>query len=126
MTEPFRSIHYPIQIDAGLGTLAEENRYVAHITQLMRQVLLTNPGERINRPDFGCGVKQMLFAPNNEIAESLGKLTIVQALEHWLGSVIEVEHVELSSNEEKLEIHIHYTITALQTRKNLNLEISLP
>ena len=51
MKQAFTSIRYPIAVDVGLGRLAQETNYAEHVDQLIRQVLLTNPGERINRPD---------------------------------------------------------------------------
>ena len=53
MSSIIHSIKYPFAIDSGLGKLCEENGYNDHVVQLMKQVLFTNPGERINRPDFG-------------------------------------------------------------------------
>ena len=69
-----KNIYYPLKIDKGLGKIAEESDYENHIQQLIKQVLLTSPGERINRPDFGCGIRQMIFAPNSNITASLTKI----------------------------------------------------
>lgn len=121
----FKNIHYPLGIDKGNGKLTEETLYEDHIKQLIKQVLLTNPGERINRPDFGCGIRQMVFAPNSVVTESLLKVTILQALEEWLGTVIIVEEVEVYSLQEKLEVTVRYTIRALQQRTYLNMEVGL-
>ena len=62
METKIRSIKYPFGVDQGLKTWAEESEYRLHIIQMIKQVLLTNPGERINRPDFGCEIRRMLFA----------------------------------------------------------------
>ena len=56
MKQTFTSIRYPVAVDPARGALSEERSYPAHVEQLMMQVLLTNPGERINRPDFGCEI----------------------------------------------------------------------
>ena len=47
MGKPIKSIKYPFGIDQGMGTLAEEHDLANHIRQMMIQVLMTNPGERI-------------------------------------------------------------------------------
>ena len=119
------SVHYPFGIDSGLGTLAEENIYSRHVEQMIKQVLFTNPGERINRPDFGCGIPRMVFAPNSDVSANLAQVMINQALEKWLGTLIEVREVKAITNEEKLEINIAYILRARQERRFLNLEIPL-
>lgn len=119
------SIKYPFAVDRGLKTLAEENEYREHVIQLIKQVLLTNPGERINRPDFGCEIRRMLFNPNSEVSASLAQVSIFQALEKWLGTVISVENVKVQPIEERLEIRVVFVIKALQERTYLNLEVSL-
>ena len=78
----FTSIHYPFAVDAGLGGLAEESDYAEHVEQMIIQVLFTNPGERVNRPDFGCGLRRMVFAPNSDVAASLAQVTVFQALDN--------------------------------------------
>lgn len=125
MKEPFTSIKYPIAIDAGLGWLAEETVYAAHVEQLIKQVLFTNPGDRVNRPDFGCGLRRMVFAPNSEVAAELARVSVFQALEKWLGTLIDVHKVEVRALDEVLEISIAYILRARQERRYLNLEVTL-
>jgi phage baseplate assembly protein W len=125
MKEPFTSIRHPIAIDAGLGRLAREDRYAAHVEQLMRQVLLTNPGERINRPDFGCGLRRMVFAPNSNVSASLVQVSVLQALEKWLAPVVKTEEVVAVAENEKLLVTIRYVLKARQERRYLNVEVAL-
>ncbi len=125
MSRPFTSIAYPVAIDASLGRLQEETDYAAHVEQLIKQVLFTAPGERVNRPDFGCGVKRMVFAPNNEVSASLAQVTVLQALQHWLDPVIVVNNVKVSATNEVLQILVVYTLKARQQRLYLNLEVTL-
>jgi phage baseplate assembly protein W len=125
MRERFTAIRHPIGIDAGLGRLSVEGSYAAHVEQLMRQVLLTNPGERINRPDFGCGLRRMVFAPNSDVLASLLQVSVHQALEEWLSSVVEAEEVTVTAENEKLLVVIRYVLKARQERRYLNLELGL-
>jgi hypothetical protein len=125
MAEPFTSIHYPPGLDAGLGRLAVETNYAAHIEQLIKQVLFTNPGERVNRPDFGCGIRRMVFAPNSDVSASLAQVTVYQALDKWLSTVIDVSRVEVAARDEVLEVKIAYILKARQERRYLNLEVTL-
>jgi uncharacterized protein len=119
------SIRYPFAIDAGLGRLAEERNYAAHVEELMLQVLFTSPGERINRPDFGCGLRRMVFAPNSDVTASLTQVTIFEALDRWLGTVLDVQDVSVQALNEVLEVRIAYLLKARQERRYLNLEVTL-
>ncbi|QAA81840.1 hypothetical protein EI546_08965 [Aequorivita sp. H23M31] len=125
MNNQIHSIRYPFAIDDGFGKLAEERSYDQHIIQMIRQVLFTNPGERINRPDFGCGIRRMVFAPNSDVSANLTQVIINQALQKYLGNVIEVNEVKVESIDERLEINIVFLIKATQQRKYLNLEVTL-
>lgn len=123
MNEIIHSIKYPFAIDKSLGVLAEEKDYNEHVRQMMLQVLFTNPGERVNRPDFGCGIRKMVFAPNSDANASLLQVIITQALDKWLGDVITTEKVEARAIEERLEVKIVYTLKTNRQRQFLNIEI---
>jgi phage baseplate assembly protein W len=125
MQKTVNAIQYPFAIDGGLGQLAIESDYGEHVEQLMKQVLFTNPGERINRPDFGCGIRRMVFAPNSPESASLAQVTIYQALEKWLGPLIKVDQVEVNAVEETLNIKIRYILKARKERRYLNVEVSI-
>lgn len=124
MATPFTSIKYPFAIDSARGRLAEEEDYAEHIEQLIKQILFTAPGERINRPDFGCGIKRLVFAPNSVVTAALAQVTIYQSLTKWLGSAITVNDVKAAAIDERLEIKIAYTLKARQERRYLNLEVA--
>ena len=124
MPTPFTSIEHPFAVDAGRGRLAEEENYAEHIEQMMFQVLFTAPGERINRPDFGCGVKRLVFAPNSEASAALAQVTIYDSLTRWLGSAITVNDVKAVAIDSRLEISIAYTLKARGERRYLNLEVT--
>lgn len=125
MGKPFRSIRHPMAIDPALGILDEETTYARHIDQLVRQVLLTSPGERINRPDFGCGVKRMVFALNSRVTARLAQANIFESLNRWLSPAIVVEDVKAEAREEVLQIAIAYTLRARGEKRYLNLEVTL-
>ena len=124
MKEDFTSIRFPIAVDSALGRLQEEVDYPEHVDQLIRQVLFTGPGERINRPDFGCGIKRLVFAPNSEVSAALAQVTIFEALTRWLGTAITVNDVQALAIDERLEIQIAYTLKARGERRYLNLEVT--
>lgn len=125
MRERFTSIRHPIAIDPGRGSLVVEDDYAAHVEQLMRQVLLTNPGERINLPDFGCGLRRMIFAPNNDVTANLIQVSILQGMEKWLTNLIKVDEVKVTAGDETLFVLIKYLLKARQERRYLNVTVGL-
>jgi hypothetical protein len=125
METKIKSFKYPFTVDQGLQSWGEENDYRQHIVQLIKQVLLTNPGERINRPEFGCEIRRMLFSPNSEVAASLAQVSIFKSLEKYLGNVIAVDNVKVQPVDEKIEIRVVFMIKALQERRFLNIEVSM-
>ncbi|MEO1208777.1 MAG: GPW/gp25 family protein [Cyanobacteria bacterium J06638_20] len=81
-----------------------------HIRDMIEQLLFTNPGERVNRPEFGSGLLQLVFAPNSpELAATL-QFTMQAALQQWLGDVIEVQALEVTSEDARLQVFLHYGI----------------
>lgn len=81
-----------------------------HVRDMIEQLLLTAPGERVNRPDFGSGLLQVVFAPNSpELASALA-FTAQAALVQWLGDVIDVEDVRVTSEDSTLRVEVTYTL----------------
>ena len=124
MSAPIHAIHFPLSINEGLGRIREENDYDEYIRQLIRQVLLTAPGERINRPDFGAGLRRLIFSPNSPATASLAQATVREALDTWLGAFISVDDVQTEAQDERLDVTIHYTVLARRERRLLNLEVT--
>jgi phage baseplate assembly protein W len=125
MNAPIHSIRHPVAVDPGLGRLAEEPDYARHVEQLMRQVLFVTPGERINRPDFGCYLRSMVFAPNSEVSATLTQVTVFQALQDHLGTLIDVEDVTATAVDSTLEVRVVYILKARRERRYLNLEVTV-
>jgi len=72
------------------------------------QVLFTSPGERVNMPEFGCGLRDLVFYPNNTILAATTEFTVRKSLERWLVNEILVETVDVANEEENLLIMIVY------------------
>jgi phage baseplate assembly protein W len=123
MTEPFHALRFPIAVDAQAGRLARETSYDAYIGQLIRQVLLTAQGERINRPDFGAGLRQMVMAPNGPATASLAHTLVYHALTTWLGTFIAVQEVKAEARFETLLINVVYVVRARGEQRELTLEV---
>lgn len=124
-TDPFHAIRFPAEISGASGRLRQETDYEAYVRQLIRQVLLTAPGERINRPEFGAGVRRLVFAPLSPASASLAQTTVYQALKAELDSLIRVEDVQAETIEPgRLDITVTYILRARGERQFLNLEVA--
>jgi len=111
------SVAFPYRVD-GRGRSAEPIDADAHIRELIEQLLFTQPGERVNRPDFGCGLLQLVFAPNSlELAATL-QVLVQGALQHWLGTLLRVEEVRASSSDATLTVEVSYTVLRTQQRRS--------
>ena len=89
-----------------------------HIKDEIITVLLTAPGQRVNQPEFGCGLKELIFAPNSFMVSTMVDFKVQQALDRWLGDKIVADEVNVQTLEEQLRIEIIYTVreTAEQDR----------
>jgi len=100
-------LDYPFRID-GRGRSATTDAD-DHVRDMIYQVLFTAPGERVNRPDFGCGLLQMVFEPNSEALAAATQFTVQGALQRWLGDLIRVDDVEVSADGPQLIVQVTYT-----------------
>ncbi|OKH52982.1 hypothetical protein NIES2101_12925 [Calothrix sp. HK-06] len=102
------NIDFPFHFD-NLGRTATTDSD-DHIRDMIEQLLFTNPGERVNRPDFGSGLLQLVFAPNSpELAATL-QFTMQAALQQWLGDLIDVQALEVISEDSRLQVFLEYAV----------------
>lgn len=109
-------LDFPFHID-GRGRSAETGED-DHIRDLIHQVLFTAPGERVNRPDFGCGLKQLVFMPNSEVLATATQFLVHGALQRWLEGIIDVTQVTITADDERLEILLEYTKRSTGERRS--------
>lgn len=101
-------IDHPFHIDDRRRTA--ETGEEDHVRDLIEQVLFTNPGERVNRPDFGAGLDQLLFGPSSpEVAATVQSL-VQGALQQWLADRLRVETVDIAADGPTLRINVQYTL----------------
>ena len=86
----------PFHIDAASGQAAQAS-YQDHVDQMIRQVLLTDPGERVCLPTFGAGLRRLLFAPITAQLQASAQMAVTQALNMWLGDQITVQKVTVET-----------------------------
>jgi phage baseplate assembly protein W len=108
-------LDYPFHVD-GAGRAAATDAD-DHVRDLIHQVLFTAPGERVNRPDFGCGLLQMAFMPNGDVLAGATQFLVQGALQRWLADIVEVEEVTVIAEEERLTVTVAYTRLDDATRR---------
>ncbi len=107
-------IDYPFHF-GGCGRTAQTNT-TDYIRDLIEQVLLTAPGERVMRPDFGSGVMQLVFAAASPEMAATTQFLVQSALQQWLSDIIIVESVEVQLQDSALLINVQYTERRSQMR----------
>lgn len=107
------NIDFPFHFDGrGQTALTNENE---HIRDMIEQFLFTSPGERVNRPDFGSGILQLIFAANSSelVAEPL-QFTVQAGLQQWLSGVIVIHELAVSSENSSLSIDLSYQVVGTE------------
>jgi phage baseplate assembly protein W len=100
-------VSFPWHIN-DLGQVATETGD-ANIRDKIMEVLLTAPGERVHLPEFGCGLRDLVFDPNNEILAATTEFSISVALQRWLGDEVLVESVDVAAAaESEITIEVAY------------------
>ena len=102
------NIDYPFHFDTRGRTAStgEDD----HVRDMIEQLIFTNPGERVNRPDFGSGVLQLIFGPNSPELAATVQFTLQAAIQRWLGDVIQVRDLEVTANDSTLSILLTYAL----------------
>jgi phage baseplate assembly protein W len=92
--------------------------YEDHVRDLIEQLLFTSPGERVMRPDFGCGLLDLVFTPNSPELASALELSVHAALQRRLGELIEVESLDVLSEENVVRVHLRYVVRSTSGRRD--------
>ncbi len=88
-----------------------------HIRDLIEQVLFTAPGERVNRPSFGSGLIQLIFAPIDDALGATVQMSVQGSLQQWLGDLIRVDDVQVQCSESTISVRVQYTVIRTLERK---------
>jgi len=104
------SIAFPWRFDARGGTAASTRD--AHVREMIELLLFTDPGERVNRPEVGSGVRGLVFGPASpEVATAL-RFVVQSGLERWLGDSVRIDALDVTSADAMLTVEIRYTVLA--------------
>jgi uncharacterized protein len=109
------NLAFPFNFD-GTGHTAQTD-LLTHISDMIEQILFTSPGERVNRPTFGSGTAQLVFAPNSDVLAGVQQQAIQAGLQQWLSDLIRVQSATVSANEATLQITVVYTVIQTQQQQ---------
>ena len=122
---------FPLRVDVGAGQVARAP-YPEHVNQLVHQLLLTSPGERVNLPTFGCGLRRLVFAPQSDALVATVTMQVQQALATWLADQVHLERVDVLAgsdpsnglDEGTLLVTVTYTLVETQTLSTVAVQVT--
>lgn len=118
---------FPFRIDPVSGQAAQ-SPYARHVDEMIRQILLTTPGERADLPEFGCGLQKLLFAPNSDALQATTQLLVQQSLNRWLGNQIGLVKVAVTpgpgGDYSQILVLIEYLLLETQSTQQTQLLVS--
>ncbi len=109
------NLAFPYAFDA-TGHTAQTDP-LSHISDMIEQILFTSPGERVNRPTFGSGTAQLVFAPNGDVLAAAQQQAIQAGLQQWLSDLIRVQSVTVAADEATLQVTVVYTVIQAQQQQ---------
>jgi phage baseplate assembly protein W len=118
------NLAFPYHFDPR-GRTAETD-YDTHIRDLIEQVLFTAPGERVNRPDFGSGLLNLVFAPNSAELAATTQYLVQGSLQQYLGDLIQVDAVEVQNEDATLRVVVRYLVRRTQTLQTSEFTKGVP
>jgi uncharacterized protein len=121
---------FPFRIDPASQQTAQTG-YATHVDQMIRQLLLTTPGERVDLPQFGCGLRSLVFAPNSDALQAAVKLRVIQGLNQWLAGVVNVVDVVVGADSSgtilepgTIEVTVTYTLVETQSSEAVTVTVA--
>ena len=129
MTIARQDYAFPFRIDTASQQTAQSG-YAAHVDQMIRQLLLTDPGERVDLPQFGCGLRSLVLAPNSDALAATVKLRVIQGLTQWLAGIVNVVDVTTGAAPGDptvapgtLQVTVTYTLVETQTNQAVTVAV---
>ncbi len=118
---------FPFRIDPVAGQAAR-SPYATHVDEMIRQILLTTPGERADLPEFGCGLRHLLFAPNSDALQATTQLMVQRSLSRWLGDQITVQTVTVTpgpgDDYSQILVQIAYVLLETQSSRQARIVVN--
>lgn len=102
-------VAFPLQVDRA-GATARVASPVVHAEQLIEELLFTSPGERLNRPDLGCGLLELLFEQATDELRAATRFQVTSELQRWLGDVVGVVSVDVAVSGPQVAVTVVYRL----------------
>ncbi|HTQ30656.1 MAG TPA: GPW/gp25 family protein [Opitutaceae bacterium] len=118
------NVKFPYGFDS-TGATAQDN-LSDHIRDMVEQILLTSPGERVNLPTFGSGTATLVFKPNSDALAAAQQQAVQAALQMWLSDLIKVQSVEVEAEDATLQVTVAYTIIQSQQQQTQQFIFGAP
>jgi phage baseplate assembly protein W len=116
-----RHLSFPFRAGQN-GRIAQVNSLEEHIRDELIQLLLTNPGERAFLPEFGGGVRRLVFEPADQATQGMTKSMITQAVSNWLGHRVELEDLTVEVEQSTIEVEIRYRIAGTEDTRVMKFQ----
>lgn len=114
-----RGLAFPLAVDPATGGVAMAE-HEEDIRQAIRIILETEPGERVMRPDFGAGLRALVFEPINTHTLALARHRVENALVQWEPRIDSIEvKVQVRPAQGLLAIEVRYRVRTTNTFYNL-------
>lgn len=111
------AMRFPFHIGSRGCTATADSSEDLYVRDLLEQVLLTSPSERVNRPDFGSGLLGMVFAPGGDVLQAALQANVQAALQRFLSDVVMVQAVRVSVEESAVEVTVQYIVQRTQQQQ---------
>jgi phage baseplate assembly protein W len=113
---------FPFSIDP-VSRQARQVGYERHVADLVRQLLLTGPGERADLPAFGCGLRALVFAAKSDALAATAQMLVQQSLAQWLSDHLEVRRVEVTAEEAQISVRVDYVLVRTRQAQTVELRV---
>jgi phage baseplate assembly protein W len=116
-----RHLSFPFRIGSD-GRTAQVSSFEEHVRDELMQLLLTNLGERAFLPEFGGGLRRLVFEPVSEASLGMTKSMVTQAISDWLGHRITLEDLTVEIENTTIEVEIKYRIAGTEDTRIMKFQ----
>jgi phage baseplate assembly protein W len=116
-----RHLSFPFHVGSD-GRTAQITTLEEHVRDELMQLILTNPGERAFLPEFGGGVRRLVFEAAGDVTEAMAKAMISQALSRWLSQRLTVEDLVVEARNETIVVDLKYRIAGTEDSRRVRFE----
>lgn len=116
-----RHLAYPFRV-GGNGRAAQVSTLEDHVRDELVQLILTNPAERLFLPEFGGGVRRLVFENIDETTGAMAKAILTRAISRWIGNRVALENLTVNIENEKIEVELQYRIAGTEDTRVLRFQ----